>query len=283
MTNKLRNPICNAKCRNSRHHSHNDQGGSGFLDSLKNVFSGAKNLAFGEVGTAISNAVPDSDDNARPLFPGEVHTVLKLPNGKMGRANFMGPGTKLVQRLKRGDPPRTFSDKESQAHDARYWLAKSPDDVKRADLKMIDVMKRGKKNNLDAPMNIAQGLRIIQAKNKIENITGKNLVNFGPNLGDTEADRPLVEGKLAELEKQGFGKNKPPGHKLKNKLIRQYAKSRKTSVVPTIPTVRLMYGKGNPITSVMEYLSTKAGQLMLPFVKKYLMGKYNEVRRNTGR
>mgnify|MGYP003646582848 CR=1 FL=1 len=106
-----------------------NQTGAGFFDSIKSIFSKGKDIAFGDVGTAISNAIPDSDSTARPLYSGEVHAFLKLPNGKMGRANYMGPQTHLIDRLKRGDPPRSLSDKESQAHDIRYGFAKNASDV----------------------------------------------------------------------------------------------------------------------------------------------------------
>ena len=79
------------------------QGGSGFFDSVKSILNVGKNVLFGDVGTRISNAIPDSDANARPLYPGEIHTLLKLPNGAYGRANFMGPNTHIIERIKRGD------------------------------------------------------------------------------------------------------------------------------------------------------------------------------------
>jgi hypothetical protein len=283
MSYKLRHPISGAHCRTSRH-THNNQGGTGFLDSIKSVLSGAKNIAFGDIGTALSNAAPSSDANARPLFSGEIHTMLKLPNGKMGRANFMGPGTHLPERLRRGDPPRTYSDKESMAHDARYFLATSPADVKRADLKMIDVMQKGKLNKLDNPINITQGLRVIRAKNALENMTGKNFVDYGPGKNE-EGSRPLVQAKLNELEKQGFGKKaRLPGDKLKSKLIKQMAKGRlvRSLTHKNIRHPSRMSGEGI-LTNIMESLSTSAGKLLLPFIKKMIASKYDDIKRNTAR
>jgi hypothetical protein len=289
VNNKLRNPVCHKRCTHHRidlmQNYHQDQGGNGFVDSLKNLFSGAKkvvstvkDVAFGDVGTAISNALPDSDQNARPLYSGEMHAFLRLPDGKMGRANYMGPGTHLVDRLKRADPPRTFSDKESQAHDSRYFLAKSPDDVKRADLKMVDVMQRAKRNKLDDPINVMQGLRLIQAKNKLETMTGKNFVDYGPGKGE-ESGRPLVEAKLSELEKEGFGKKpKPPGYKLKNKLIKQVAAGKLKPTAKNTNRVSNMEGTG-VITDGLEYLSGKAGHALLPLVKKLFQSRMKQYQR----
>ena len=283
MSNKLRHPICGRPCHTSRHNVMQvRQGGEGFLDSIKSVLSGAKNIAFGNVGTAISNAMPDSDATARPLYPGEIHTLLKLPNGKYGRANYMGPGSQLLKRLQRNDPPRTYSDKESMAHDSRYYLAKSPADVKRADLKMVDVMQNAKRNKLDAPINISQGLRVIQAKKKLETLTGKNFVDYGPGPGE-ESGRPLVQAKLNELEKEGFGakKARPPGDRLKSKLLKQLKGQGVRSLThknirhPVPPD---MSGKGI-LTNIMEGLSTSAGKLLLPFIKKMIASKYEAMRK----
>jgi hypothetical protein len=193
-----------------------NQGGAGFFDSIKNIFNKTKDIAFGDIGTTLSNLVPDSDSTARPLYSGEVHAFLKLPNGKMGRSNYMGPQTHLIDRLKRGDPPRTLSDKESQAHDIRYGFAKNNQDVRRADEKMIAKMKQIRKNKSDSPFNTTQGLRLIQAKTKFEDLTGKSLVSFG---GIPEGDRKLAKDKLDELEQEGFGP--APGSALKKKLLRQ--------------------------------------------------------------
>jgi hypothetical protein len=191
-----------------------DQGGEGFFQNLRSLFTKGKQLAFGPVGTALSNLLPSSDPTARPLFAGEKHTLLKLPNEKFGRANFMGPGTHLVARLKRGDPPRTFADKESQAHDSRYALAKTAAEVRRADTKYIEVMRRAKKHRLDFDWNTNQGIGLISAKMKIENVTGQPFTAFG-EIADSE--RPLVQAKLTELEKQGFGHSKGPAHRLKKR------------------------------------------------------------------
>jgi hypothetical protein len=53
----------------------------------------------------VSNLFPSSDKEATEIEAGEKHGVLILPNGKIGRANYMGPGTNLIKRLKRGDKP----------------------------------------------------------------------------------------------------------------------------------------------------------------------------------
>ena len=94
-----------------------EQEGDGFIDIIKGIVSKGKqvgrigselsNAYSSEIGTSLRNILPNSDETARPGFPGEKHAILKLPNGKYGVGNYIGPGTHLVERLKRGDPPRT--------------------------------------------------------------------------------------------------------------------------------------------------------------------------------
>ena len=64
-------------------------------------------------------------------LPGEKHQVIYLPDGTYNPAVYSGPGTNLEVRLKRGDEPLSAVDKEAQAHDIRYLLADTENDVKR--------------------------------------------------------------------------------------------------------------------------------------------------------
>ena len=226
------------------------QGGGGFLDSVKSIFSAGKEVLFGDVGTAISNMMPDSDANARPLYSGEVHSLLKLPNGKYGRANFMGPNTHIIDRIKRGDIPRTYSDKESQAHDLRYGFATNAADVRVADNKMISVMRNAQAKGLDSIFNTTQGMKIIQAKTKLEDLTGKSFVSFG---GIAEGDKAIAKAKLNELQQSGFGKH--PAHNLRKKLLKQTKK---------------MKGKKMKGAGVTDMLKGGLGKIMLMLVKKYM-------------
>jgi hypothetical protein len=242
------------------------QQGTGFLSDFKNAIVNTSNK--------LSNLVPASDSNARPLFPGEIHTVLKLPGGGFGRANYMGPGTALVDRLKRGDPPRTFSDKESQAHDSRYALANSQAGVRKADLKMIDVMKRGKRDSRDSNFNLNQGLHLIQAKHKLEEVTGKSFVSFGGIAGK---DRPLVQNKLNELEKQGFGRcDLPPSARLRKKLQKQVKSSKKNTYRVHNYNVTACDKKPDMIggANIMNLMSEKLSKLLLPLLKAHVLKKF---------
>jgi len=72
---------------------------------LASATKAAHAIATSETATALRNLLPSSDENARNGYPGELHAILKLPNGKNGVANYMGRlgsnrGSKaLVSRL----------------------------------------------------------------------------------------------------------------------------------------------------------------------------------------
>ena len=161
------------------------------------------------IAANISNIFPDSDENARNIFPGENHAIVKLPNGKFGRANYTGPGTRIVERLRRepgGDPPRVLSDKVSQAHDLRYSLAKNEDDVRKADLKMLSSLSDLKRDRQDRNTNIIPAMIGIRGKIVAENfgLLSRNAfisTSFKPSASDIQ----LMQSKLKELEQQGFG------------------------------------------------------------------------------
>ena len=55
-----------------------EQKGSGIKSKLSQIFAD------------VSNKFPDSDKNARPIYPGEHHQLLKLRNMRFGRANYSG-------------------------------------------------------------------------------------------------------------------------------------------------------------------------------------------------
>jgi hypothetical protein len=219
-------------------------GGDGIMDSIRGIISSgvekgkslkklgekASDIYTGEIGTALRNLVPSSDENARSGFAGEKHAILKLPNGKFGVANYMGPGTHLEARLRRGDPPRTMSDKVAQAHDSRYALARSQSDVAAADRAMIKKLKEMQRKRQGNAMNIQMGLRPIQAKLRAEQlglVKSGSIASFGDSLGTS--GQSLVEGKLSQLEQEGFGL---PGDVLKMKLLHQmHARKRRAARV----------------------------------------------------
>ena len=78
---------------------------------------------------------------------------------------FMGPGTKLAKRLKRGDPGINRLDKIAKQHDIHYSKAKNLRDKWKADKKMIKAIDKlpGSKTMTEKIVK-----RIIQAKKKLK-------------------------------------------------------------------------------------------------------------------
>ena len=215
------------------------QDGEGFLSTISNllkkgieakeklapIIKSAKDFSTGEVGTIIKNLAPSSDENARPAFVGENHSLLKLPNGKIGLANYMGPGTQIAKRIKRKDPPRTEADKVAQAHDLRYALGNSNADVRHADNMMVNKLKQIERVGGDSKINTQLGMRLIQAKilgEKSGVFKADQFASFG---GIDKKDKALLKTKLGELEQEGFGLL--PGDELKMKILKQMGKKKK--------------------------------------------------------
>lgn len=218
------------------HHSgyeDQDMSGEGLMDIARGIMDGAKkagrfilgqkdNIVKGakiaqdaytsEVGTAIRNAIPSSDDTARDGFAGERHAILQLKNGRNGVANYMGPDTALLKRLKRGDRGRTAVDEVSRAHDIRYALAKTQADIRKADNKMIRAVKQIEQDKLDNPRNILLA-KAITGKKMAEDLGILRRDAFSGDLSKNPAsvqERNYLSTSLAPLEQKGYGL-KPAG------------------------------------------------------------------------
>jgi hypothetical protein len=185
----------------------NNKSGEGILSSIGKFMAGDKSTA-------------------RPGFKGEHHAILKLKNG-VGRANYMGPGTHLDARLKRGDPPRTMEDKVAQGHDIRYGLAQNQMAVSNADRKMISKLKDMKNKKQGNTLNIEMGLRPIQAKLAMESrglIKSGRIASFGDIKDGENKNRAM--SKLKELEQEGYGK---PADMLRKQLLKKMMKKHSPS------------------------------------------------------
>jgi hypothetical protein len=161
---------------------------------------------------AIQNLIPSSDEKARAGFPGEKHGILKLPNGKFGVGNFIGPGTEIVKRLKRGDLGRTPADTTAMRHDLDYFLAQLAKTkkeqarlVREADKRMVATLKKIKRKKLDSPYNIALGMKLIQLKMAGEDIGAIEKGSFGGlRMKHLEEDTQLAKDAIAHLKKEGY-------------------------------------------------------------------------------
>ena len=179
--------------------------GMGFGDMIRKLMKNAPDISSAyssNLGTDLKNLIPSSDATARPSFPGEKHAILKLPNGRPGIANYMGPGTNVIERLKRGDKGRTPADTVAKRHDIDYTLAsgKSTKEeqlkaVRQADNRMVNSLKdiSSGKHGGDSRLNIQTGLRLIQAKKLGEDLGVLSRSKFaGPLETIPQADQVLL-------------------------------------------------------------------------------------------
>lgn len=127
----------------------NAMGGAG-TERRFNV-KGVSDLVFGKIGATVSNELQKrfgKNPDARPIAPGEKHIVLPTDFG-LTRANFAGPGTRVNQRVKRGDVgvdgPRGI-DSISKTHDIDYVNARKESDIRKADRKMVSAVRSSTAN-----------------------------------------------------------------------------------------------------------------------------------------
>lgn len=110
------------------------------------------------------------------LFEGENHGVLWVPGKGFERANFMGPGTNILARIKRGDRGKTAIDKISHLHDIDYTLASGTARTdaeqirlaREADERMIRSGWKAFKDGKENAFNLVEGAGLIKAKNLLE-------------------------------------------------------------------------------------------------------------------
>lgn len=104
------------------------------------------------------------------LEPGEKHSPLVMPDGQLTVGNYIGPGTKAVKRIARGDKGITPVDGLARRHDALYSLAKSKKDIRKADEDFLKILKSGVVK--DHPANLKAGELGISSKYALERVTG---------------------------------------------------------------------------------------------------------------
>jgi len=158
--------------------------GKGFIDSISNkVLSNKHNIA----------------------LPGEKHQIIYLSDGTYNPARYSGPGTNLSTRIKRGDQPLSYVDKTAQAHDLKYALANNNQDIRAADIRMVQSLNKARANKLDSNFNINQA-ELIRLKILLEKAGAKPewFTTYG-RASETPSDITIYEHKLKELQQQGFG------------------------------------------------------------------------------
>lgn len=188
---------------------------------------------------------------------GEKHQVIYLDDGTYNPAVYSGPGTNLQVRLTRGDQPLSAVDKMAQAHDIRYLLSNTEEDVVKADETMINKLNDVRTNKLDYDFNINQAelIRLKYYANKL-GVPTSFFTTFGH--GDSQAEQdliPIAEKKLQDLEQEGYGKIRPKRlykddkgyyNKNSNSGVKQYIKTGSIKSVRDLYMINLNNPKAVP-------------------------------------
>lgn len=147
------------------------------------------------------------------LKPGEKH-VLMLKDGKLQAANYCGPGTDILSRVKEGIKPKNKVDVICAIHDISYGLSKNLKDIQMSDKRMVDKLDQLQKNKEESLFNILPSKYGIKANQLLSKILpdkyADKFVNYMTDYKDFNKnlkpeDKKLLEDKLEELKIQGYG------------------------------------------------------------------------------
>ncbi len=101
--------------------------------------------------------------------------MVWVPGSGFEKTNYMGPGTNVIARIKRGDKGKTPIDQISQLHDIDYSLAaraKSDKEqetlARQADERMISNGWKSYRQGKENLFNLVEGAGLIKAKNLLE-------------------------------------------------------------------------------------------------------------------
>lgn len=128
-----------------------------------------------------------------------------------------------------------MTDKISKKHDILYSLAQGTNDIRKADVGMVEKLKDMKNKGIGNKINVNAALKGIQFKILGERSKVLKRGSFGRFREVNPVDRELLEGNLEQLEQEGFGQETYPGQELKKKLLRDMNRSvRPSSLVNLI-------------------------------------------------
>ena len=164
------------------------QKGRGIYDSIMNF------------GARITD---DAKNPKNRLYPGEKHALLYRDDLKRYEpAQFMGPGTALRNRTLMNQMGLTRADTVAKAHDLRYTLGTSNDDIKAADRIFYNKINQLRRTHGDNNWNLNMA-NLLKIKDY--------LPMLGSTFGDknlTDIERGRYKEQLAKLEALGYGKKK---------------------------------------------------------------------------
>ncbi len=174
-------------------------------EGVSDILEAGQELAFGPIGTALSNIASEKynkNPNWRPGFSGEQHAVIDTPWG-LTRANYLGPGTNLLERLARNDPsvdgPNGL-DACAKVHDIAYGLARTADDVRAADDVFLNCL--AKVETSTAMKTFVMGL--FKTKKLAEDVGFLDPSKFAPDIRQ-QVEQAGLGGQMHKAQQLGMG------------------------------------------------------------------------------
>ena len=154
---------------------------------------------------SVIRRLPSADENVVGPFAGEKHQILKLKDGRIGVAQWSGPGTDVSKRLHPVSKPRETSsikpiDEIAMKHDLQYFLSTNKAQIKKADKRMV----RNIKMSNDSEFNLKIPRVAIGSKIPLEDA---GIIDRGKWVGGdiSNVDRKIAKRELRKLNQKGYG------------------------------------------------------------------------------
>lgn len=210
-------------------------------------------------------------------FPGEKHMPLYVrKDKKIKLANFAGPGTKVLQRIKGGPPlsvPITKVDEIAKAHDLRMMTAKSYEDVLKAHNTMLRALENAEKNKTDSLINIKvakAGIKIAKFGEKTGLIKKDKWSNLKGVTQYDESDQKLILAELEKLQLKGLGIKDILKVLGRNKTILYIKNKIVPSIFSTLGIRNIHPDLIHQITHFVYKLSKKKNRISIPALAQKL-------------
>jgi len=199
-----------------------------------------------------------------------------LRGGSIGAGDINGLGTSVVERVKRGDQPETYTEALAMARDIRVNLAHGDDrKIREADIKMLRDLDKAEVNKLDSTHNIEPAKSAIESKIQMEDAGLMKPSKFAPVEQSTPEDQLLLKQKLHILEQEGKGLRNVSGELLastQNRLIVEAKaaekKAMKSPPPPKPPPPPLLTGRGQE-GSISKIQKRRVARMVVDEAKNY--------------
>jgi hypothetical protein len=217
----------------------------GVVEKGSNIYDKASEFVSSEDFNNIRNGVSGvmglaraKNPLSRSLYPGEKHGVVLSGPYKGTTYNFLGPGTRIRERINRGDQPINDVDAAAKAHDLAYLRAKTAADVVNADKAVIRAFEQA----TDDPVMARAAIRMMKIK-----MAGQRGIHIGLDpMKFAGASPPIYRDEIGEEAAGGgneyydegdgldgmdvdglIGSGRYPGSKLRKYAARQMGKGKR--------------------------------------------------------